>query len=95
MAAYVIVETEITDPGKYEEYRKRAPAAISKFGGKYLVRGGTLSVLEGDWKPSRLVVLEFPTLKAAQECFQSPDYLAAKQYRQGAARMRVIAVEGT
>ena len=94
MAAYLIVETDITDPSKYEEYRKRAPASIAKYGGKYLVRGGSLAVLEGDWKPSRLVMVEFPTLKAAQEWYRSPEYTEAKQFRQGAARMKAVLVEG-
>ena len=60
MAAYVIVEIEVTDPVGYEEYKKVASATVEKYGGKYIVRGGATEVLEGNWKPKRIVVLEFP-----------------------------------
>ena len=58
MPAYVIAETEVTDPERYEQYKAAVPAAIAAGGGRFLARGGELVVLEGDWQPSRLVVLE-------------------------------------
>ena len=58
MPAYVIVETNVTDPERYEQYKAAASAAIAARGGRYLARGGELAVLEGDWQPSRLVVPE-------------------------------------
>jgi len=65
MAAYVIAETDITDATQYEQYKAASPGAIQAGGGRFLVRGGELAVLEGDWQPSRLVVLEFEDLAAA------------------------------
>jgi uncharacterized protein (DUF1330 family) len=94
MPAYVIVETDITDPDRYDQYKAASPAAIAAGGGRFLVRGGELTVLEGDWQPSRLVVLEFEDLPAAQRWYESEAYQAAKKLREGAARLRVVAVEG-
>ena len=67
MAAYIIVEIEVTDPVGYEEYKQQAGATVEKYGGKYLVRGGATEVLEGDWQPKRIVVLEFATMERARE----------------------------
>ena len=94
MSAYVVVNCEVTDPVRYEQYKQVAAAAVAQFGGRYLVRGGTTAVLEGDWQPKRVVILEFPTLAAATEFHQSPEYRAARALRAGAAAMDVIAVEG-
>jgi uncharacterized protein (DUF1330 family) len=94
MPAYIIVDIEVTDPAKYEEYRKVAPAAIAKHGGRYLARGGQSAVLEGDWRPGRLVILEFPSLEQAKNFYTSVEYTAARRVRAGAARMKLVAVEG-
>jgi uncharacterized protein (DUF1330 family) len=94
MAAYVIVETEITDPAQYERYTAASPAAIAAGGGRFLVRGGELAVLEGDWQPSRVVVLQFEDLAAAKRWYDSQAYQEAKRLRDGAAHLRMIAVEG-
>jgi uncharacterized protein (DUF1330 family) len=67
MAAYVIVETEITDPERYERYRAAAAAAVAAAGGRYLARGGELAVLEGDWQPPRLVVLKLEQVEVRSE----------------------------
>ncbi len=66
MPAYVIVEIDILDPAGYEEYKKLAGATVEKYGGKYIVRGGRTEVLEGDWKPKRIVVLQFDSAAACQ-----------------------------
>ncbi len=92
MPAYVIVETDITDP--YEQYKAASPGAVASGGGRFVVRGGELAVLEGDWHPSRLVVLEFPDLEAAKRWYDSPEYAEAKRLRAGAANLRMVAVEG-
>jgi uncharacterized protein (DUF1330 family) len=94
MAAYVIVETDVTDPEQYEQYKAASPAAIVAGGGRFLVRGGELVVLEGDWQPSRLVLLEFDELEAARRWYESQAYQEAKKLREGAARFRAIAVQG-
>jgi uncharacterized protein (DUF1330 family) len=94
MPAYVIVETDITDPEQYEQYKAASPAAIAAGGGRFLVRGGELATLEGDWHPSRLVLLEFPDLQAAKHWYESDVYQEAKKLRAGAAGFRAVAVQG-
>ena len=94
MPAYVIIETDITDPERYEQYKAASPAAIAAGGGHFLVRGGEMLVLEGDWRPSRLVLLEFADLTAAKRWYESEVYQEAKKLRQGAARVRMVAVQG-
>jgi uncharacterized protein (DUF1330 family) len=94
MPAYVIVETDVTDPEQYEQYKAASPAAIAAGGGRFLVRGGELAVLEGDWQPPRLVVLEFEDLAAARRWYESEVYQEAKKLRTGAASFRAVAVQG-
>jgi uncharacterized protein (DUF1330 family) len=94
MAAYVIIETEITDPEQYERYKAASPGAVAAGGGRFLARGGELAVLEGDWRPSRLVVLEFQDLDAARRWYDSEAYREARKLRDGAARLRMVAVQG-
>ncbi len=94
MAAYFIVELEITDPAGYEEYRRRVPATIERHGGRYLVRGGTLETIEGTWTPKRVVVLEFPSAEQAKRWYHSPEYDELKPLRHRTARGSIILVEG-
>ena len=94
MPAYVIVETNVTDQEQYERYRDAAPASIAAHGGRYLVRGGELAVFEGDWNPTRVVVLEFPDLETAKRWYASAEYAEARKLRDGAASLNVVAVEG-
>jgi uncharacterized protein (DUF1330 family) len=94
MPAYIIVETDITDPEQYEQYKAASPGAVAAGGGRFIARGGELAVLEGDWRPSRLVLLEFPDLDAAKRFDESEQYQAAKRLRDGAARLNMVAFEG-
>ena len=94
MPAYIIVETDVHDPEQYEHYKQATPEAVAAGGGRFLVRGGELSVLEGDWQPKRLVVLEFEDLAAAERFYRSPQYQDAKRLREGAATMNMVAVQG-
>ena len=94
MAAYVIVETDVTDPEQYEQYKAASPVTIAAGGGRFLVRGGELVVLEGDWQPPRLVMLEFEDLEAVRRWYESEAYQDAKKLREGAAGFRAIAVQG-
>jgi uncharacterized protein (DUF1330 family) len=94
MAAYVIAEIDVTDPARYEEYKRLAPAAIAAHGGKYLVRGGAAELLEGERMAGRTVILEFPTLEDARRFYHSEQYAAAKRARAGAARFNLLLVEG-
>jgi uncharacterized protein (DUF1330 family) len=94
MAAYVIVDVTINDLHEYEEYKRLTPAAITAYGGKFIVRGGKTEVLEGNWKPERIVVLEFPDVHTAKEWWNSNEYSAAKEIRQRVAHTQMLLVEG-
>ena len=94
MPAYLIVDADVLDPEQYEQYKAASPGAIAAGGGRFLVRGGELDVLEGDWSPTRVVVVEFENLEAAKAFYESPEYQAAIKLREGAARFNMIAVEG-
>ena len=94
MPAYVIAETDVHDQAQYDRYKAAAPDTIAAYGGRYVARGGELDVLEGDWSPTRLVILEFDDLEAARRWYRSPEYQDAKRLRDGAATMRLVAVEG-
>jgi uncharacterized protein (DUF1330 family) len=92
--AYVIAQATVTNPEQYERYKALAGAAVVKYGGKYIVRGGATHLLEGDWAPPRLVILEFESVGQAQRFYDSPEYRAAREQRQGAATMNMLVVEG-
>ena len=94
MAAYLIVEIEITDPTEYAEYIRLVPPTIAAFGGRYLARGGHAELLEGEDPPGRMVVLEFPSAERARSWLESPEYRPARDIRHPAARTRMILVEG-
>jgi uncharacterized protein (DUF1330 family) len=94
MPAYVIVETAIHDPAQYERYKAASPAAVAGGGGRFVVRGGEVAVLEGEWRPKRLVVLEFENLEAAKRFYESEEYQEVKKLRDGAANLNMVAVEG-
>jgi uncharacterized protein (DUF1330 family) len=93
MAAYVIVDIEVTDPAGYEEYKKPAPASIAAYGGKYLVRGGKVETVEGSWTTKRFVMLEFENAARAKQWLDSPEYAPARQLRHQTANTNMIIVE--
>lgn len=95
MKAYVIVDVSITDKIQYEEYKKLAPAVVTAFGGRFLVRGGRTETLEGDWEPERMVVVEFPSLAKAHEWWNSDQYSKARAIRLRSAHTKMVIVEGT
>jgi uncharacterized protein (DUF1330 family) len=95
MTAYVVFEGEVTDPTRYEQYKPRAAASIAAAGGRYLVRGGEVEVLEGNTPAGRTVVLEFPTVQAAVDWYRGEEYGAVRPLREGAATVtRMYVVEG-
>ena len=94
MSAYVIAEIEVTDPAGYEEYRKQVLAVVTKYGGKFIVRGGKVDAREGGWNPKRIVLVEFPSLAQAQKWYDSEEYRALKALRLRTARGSVVLVEG-
>jgi len=94
MAAYIIVEIEVTDPVGYEEYKQQAGATVEKYGGKYLVRGGATETLEGEWQPKRIVLLEFPTMARAREWLNCEEYREPRKMRHRTAKTKMILVQG-
>ncbi len=94
MAAYLIANVSVKDPVAYQEYLKVVPGTIAKYGGKYLARGGKHETLEGDWKPTRLVILEFPSLEQLKRWYESEDYRPVKAIRLKHAIADLVLVEG-
>jgi uncharacterized protein (DUF1330 family) len=94
MSAYVIVEIDILDPAGYGEYKKLAGATVEKYGGKYVVRGGATEVLEGDWEPKRIVVLEFESMQRAKEWLNCEEYREPRKMRHHTAKTNMIVVDG-
>lgn len=94
MKAFIIADVAITDPQRYEEYKKLTPASLLPYDGRFVVRGGTAETLEGTWAPGRVVVLEFPSLEKAKAWWSSDEYAPAKALRQSASNTRMIVVEG-
>jgi uncharacterized protein (DUF1330 family) len=94
MPAYVIVNVTVRDPARYEEYKRLATPTVSAYGGRYVARGGPVEVREGGWAPSRLVILEFPTVERARAWWDSPEYAPAKAVRQSCADTQLVIAEG-
>ena len=94
MPAYIIAAVSVTNPSAYAEYAKLASPAIQQHGGRYLVRGGKLEVLEGAWPHARTVVVEFASAEQANAFYRSVEYQAARKKRLGAADFNMIVVEG-
>jgi len=94
MSAYIIVEIEILDPVGYEQYKNLAGASVEKYGGKYIVRGGATEVLEGDWKPKRIVVLQFDSTQRAKDWLNCEEYREPRKMRHRTAKTNMILVEG-
>jgi uncharacterized protein (DUF1330 family) len=94
VAAYIIADVTVTDPAAMEEYRKRVPATLTPFGGRFIVRGGAHQTLEGDWKPNRLVVLEFPSMEQAKRWYDSEQYREPKAMRLRAGHTNLVMVDG-
>ncbi len=93
MAVYAVVNVRVTDPARYAEYRDRALDTIALYRGRYLARGGTVEVLEGEWAPQRLVLLEFESTESFREWYDSPEYAPLKRLR-GEAAVTEFVVEG-
>jgi uncharacterized protein (DUF1330 family) len=94
MAGYIIAEVQVTDPERYEEYRRQVEGTIAAYGGKYLVRGGQSEALEGNAPRGRLVVLEFASFERARAWYDSQEYAGPKALRQQTSTGRVILVDG-
>ncbi len=91
--AYWIAHVTVTDADQYKHYAGDAPIAFKKFGATILARGGSSQQMEGKGRP-RNVVIEFPSLQAALDCYNSTEYQSAKARRQGAGEADIVIVEG-
>jgi uncharacterized protein (DUF1330 family) len=94
MSAYVILDVNVINAERYQSYREAVLVAIERHGGRYLVRGGEVAVLEGIWNPERVVMIEFPGVEDARRFYESPEFLAARELRQNAAMVNMILVDG-
>ena len=94
MAGYIVVDVEITNPDEYQSYAKQTAATLERYGGKFLVRGGNAETLEGDWKPKRFVVIEFPSVEQAKAWYDSPEYSSIIGIRHRSANSMMILVQG-
>jgi len=94
MKGYVIANVSVEDAAAYEGYRSRTAAIIAQYGGHFLVRGGAVEVREGDPGISRLVILEFPSVAAAQTFYDSPEYQAILPIRLDTASSTLVIAEG-
>ena len=94
MSAYLVAHLSVTDPDAFEKYRAAAPEVIAGFGGRYLVRGGAVEPLEGDWRVARLVVIAFESMAQAKRFYHSPEYQAILPLRLASAEGEVVLVEG-
>jgi uncharacterized protein (DUF1330 family) len=94
MKAYVVVDITVKDAAAYDGYKRLTPASLEPYGGKFVVRGGATETLEGQWAPTRLVIVEFPSAAKARAWWSSPEYAAAKALRQRCADTDMVLIEG-
>jgi len=94
MSAYVVVQVEVKDQVRYEDYKRLVPASLAKYGGRFVVRGGRTETLEGTWSPGRFVMVEFPDVERAKAWWASAEYADAKALRQATSHTEMIVVEG-
>ncbi len=94
MAAYLIVNVEVTDAAAYDEYRKHTPGVVGQYGGKFIVRGGAAERLQGSVEPHRMVVVEFESMEKARAFYNSDEYAPLLKMRLGASNSSDLLVEG-
>lgn len=94
MPAYFVSSVDVTDPEQFQKYRDLAAVALKLYGGKFLVRGATPEVLEGEWPAKRFTVIEFADDETVRKFYDSPEYKAARVARADAAVFDVISVPG-
>ena len=94
MTAYLVADVDVNDLNGYEEYKKGVPATIAAHGGRYLARGGSTEVLEGDWVPKRFVIIEFPSIAQLKSWYESPEYRDFREIRHRTSNSSLVVVEG-
>lgn len=95
MAAYLVVDTDLSNPEAYEAYKLKARPIAEKYGGEYLARGGKMNLKETQlWSPKRLVLVRFPSFEQAQAFYDSAQYQAILPISAASARRTVVILEG-
>lgn len=95
MAAYLIVDTQLNQPERYEDYKRLARPVVESFGGEYLARGGAMQIKEADlWAPSRLVLIRFPDVATAERFYNSEAYQQVLPISKESARRTTVILEG-
>ena len=94
MAAYIIADLVVNDAETYSAYAAQTPDIIAKYGGKFIVRGGTAEIIEGDWSFNRVIVVEFPDMASLRKFWDSPDYQNIIAIRQASTDSRLMIVDG-
>lgn len=94
MSAYFIVDVDVKNPAAMREYLEKVPGTLGPYGGRYIVRGGKFEVIEGDWQPTRVVMLEFPSMEQAQRWYTCEEYRPFKEARLAACATNIVLVEG-
>jgi uncharacterized protein (DUF1330 family) len=94
MPVYLIIDVAVTDPELYAEYVEQVPAVVERYGGRYLARGGDVVPLTADWRPQRIILIEFDSIDQVRDCFTSPEYLALAPLREESTTSRAIIIEG-
>jgi uncharacterized protein (DUF1330 family) len=94
MSVYMVIESKVKNPERYREYQSKVPGTIARYGGRYLARGEGVTPLSGDWKPERMILLEFPDERHIRDWLASPEYRAIAPLREAGAETRAVIVEG-
>ena len=94
MAGYVITEVHVTDPAVYSEFLERVTSTVQDHGGKFIARGGAIEVIEGDWTPPRIAILEFDNVEQEKTWLKSPEYSDLDEIRRKSSTLNMIVVEG-
>ena len=94
MPAFVITDVEITDASLYGQFLERVTSTVEAHGGKFVARGGRLEVIQGDWTPQRLAILEFDNLQQINAWLNSPEYTALDDIRSRSSKVNMVVVEG-
>ena len=94
MAGYVIAQVNVTDPEAFKQYSQQVPDTVAAYGGRYVVRGGAAENIEGDWRPGRLVIIEFDSVEQAKAWYDSQEYEGPKALRHASSNSNLTIVQG-
>jgi uncharacterized protein (DUF1330 family) len=95
MSVHVLIDIKVKNPDMYGEYVRKVPPIVKKFGGRYLVRGGKITTISGDWHPERVIVLEFDSSEQVRKWLDSPEYAEVAHLRENATITNAIMIEGS